>query len=111
MECGSRGELDELRKNNLKIMDEELIIDQIEHSLGIYNIRDRKVISKQDTVIASFIVCSCFIEHLCTFRYGNTKPLNWEEFRDFVNEYLNKCDHAKLISLQMALQPKVKSLF
>ena len=95
MESGSGSELDEL-ENNLKIMNEELIIDQIEHSLRNYNLRDIKLISKQDTVIASFILCSCFIEHLCTFRYGMTKPLNWEEFRDFINEYLSKYDHAKL---------------
>ena len=80
----------------MKIMNEDEIIDQIEFSLRNYDLRDIKLISKQDTVIASFILCSCFIEHLCTFRYGMTKVLNWEEFRNFVNEYLNKYDHNKL---------------
>ena len=75
---------------------EEAIISQIEHSLREYDLRDIKLISKQNTVIASFILCSCFIEHLCTFRYGMPKNIGWEEFGSFVNEYLTKYDHEKL---------------
>jgi|GEM_PF-1337646 len=68
---------------------EDQIINQIEHSLRNYALRDIKLISNQDTVIASFILCSCFIEHICTFRYGMSKLLSDKEFTDFVVEYLN----------------------
>lgn len=77
-------------------MTEDEIINQIEHSLRNYDLRDIKLISKQDTVIASFILCSCFIEHLCTFRYGMPKQIGWEEFSNLVKEYLPKYDAEKL---------------
>ena len=75
---------------------EDAIISQIEHSLREYDLRDIKLISKQNTVIASFILCSCFIEHLCTFRYGMIKDVGRKEFGDFVKEYLIKYDAEKL---------------
>ncbi len=87
MECRIRCELDEL--NNKVKMNEEEIINHIEHSLRNYDLRDIKLISEQDTVIASFILCSCFIEHICTFRYGMKKTLNDKEFCAFVDEYLD----------------------
>ncbi len=71
-------------------MTEDQIIDQIEHSLRNYSLRDIKLISSQDTVIASFILCSCFIEHICTFRYGMSKLLGDKEFTNFVSDYLNR---------------------
>ena len=75
---------------------EEIIINHIENSLRKFDLRDIKLISKQDTVIASFILCSCFIEHLCTFRYGMIKDVGRKEFGDFVKEYLSKYDPKKL---------------
>ena len=75
---------------------EDLIINHIENSLRKFDLRDIKLISKQDTVIASFILCSCFIEHLCTFRYGMIKDVGRKEFGDFIKEYLKKYDPNKL---------------
>src|ERR1700676_493405 len=76
-------------------MTDNQIIDQIEHSLKNYALRDIKLISKQDTVIASFMLCSCFIEHMCTYRYGMSKNLNDVEFKAFVEEYLNRADPSR----------------
>ena len=70
-------------------------IDQIEHSLRNYALRDIKLISRQDTLIASFILCSCFIEHISTFRYGMKKRLSEIEYVRFIDEYLNKSDSTR----------------
>lgn len=61
------------------------LVEHIIKSLKDFALRDIKKIGKEDTVLASFILCSCFIEQVSGFRYVKTghKP-----FTDFVKEYL-----------------------
>ena len=73
------------------------IIDQIEHSLRNYNLRDIKKISQIDTVLASFTLCSCFIEQMSGFRYANVKHKTGRiMFENFVRDYLGMYDAEKL---------------
>lgn len=71
-------------------MDEDSIINHIENSLRNYNLRDIKVTSERNTVLASFILCSCFIDHVSGFRY-NTEKVR-KRFENFVRVYLPKYD-------------------
>jgi hypothetical protein len=57
-------------------------------------LRDIKIIGEQDTLMASFILCSCFIDQLSGFRYNSTSVSS--RYADFVNEYLPKYDGEKL---------------
>ncbi len=76
---------------------QDKIIDEIIFSLKNFALRDIKVISDQDTVLATFILCSCFIEQLSGFRYGKTNHKTHKKmFEDFVNEYLPQYDPKKL---------------
>lgn len=76
-------------------MNDDLIINQIEISLRDYDLNDIKKISELDTVIASFILCTCFIEHICTFRYGVIKKINDKEFCQFIVDYMDSKYEAK----------------
>lgn len=69
--------------------DKELI-HLLERNLRNFALRDIKLIAKQDTVLASFILCSCFIEHISTYRYGMFRLLGEKEYVDFIIEYLNE---------------------
>ncbi len=75
---------------------EDQILDQIEHSLRNYALRDIKVISSGNTVIACFMLCSCFIDQMSGFRYNRSGVKS--RFIEFVSTYLKKYDPEKLHS-------------
>src|SRR5580698_2897595 len=75
---------------------EDQILDQIEYSLRNYALRDIKVISNSDTVIACFMLCSCFIDQMSGFRYNRSGVKS--RFLEFVNTYLKKYDPENLHS-------------
>lgn len=78
-------------------MTDEQIIDQIIHSLKNYNLRDIKKIAQMDTVLASFTLCSCFVEQMSGFRYAKVKHKTGNEmFKSFVKDYLSQYDPSKL---------------
>ena len=78
-------------------MTDDQIIDQIIHSLKNYNLRDIKKIAQMDTVLASFTLCSCFIEQVSGFRYAKVKHKTGNEmFKSFVKDYLNQYEPSKL---------------
>jgi len=68
------------------------IIDTIIGSLKGFALRDIQKIGKEDTVMASFILCACFIDQLSGFRYNGSGE---KEFTDFIKEYLPKKYDAK----------------
>lgn len=74
-------------------MTDDQIIDHIENSLRNHNLSDIKKISELNTVLASFILCSCFIEQISGFRYAITgKQSGRKMFEAFVSDYLMKFD-------------------
>ncbi|HEY4877241.1 MAG TPA: hypothetical protein VIH86_16810 [Puia sp.] len=78
------------KKNNPKI---EYIIK----SLKDFALRDIKKIGIEDNVLASFILCSCFIEQVSGFRYARVSHRTGKGmFEDFVKEYLPNYDPKKL---------------
>ena len=48
-------------------------IDRITTALRDYALGDIKKVMVGDNVLATFILCSCFIEQLATYRYGTHK--------------------------------------
>lgn len=62
-------------------------IDRITVALRDYALGDIKKIMKGNNVLASFILCSCFIEQVATYRYG-TQSVGHPEFKQFIDEYL-----------------------
>jgi len=48
-------------------------------------------LTRGDTVLASFMVCCCFIEQMATYRYGTTN-VGSKEFIEFAKEYLPAYD-------------------
>lgn len=62
-------------------------IDRITTALRDYALGDIKKIMMGDNVLASFILCSCFIEQMATYRYG-TQNVGHPEFKRFIDEYL-----------------------
>ncbi len=78
-------------------MTDSQIIDRIIHSFRNYNLRDIKQIALQDTFLAAFTLCCCFIEQASGFRYAKTKNFTGKAmFEHFVREYLNSYDPTKL---------------
>lgn len=74
-------------------MTDNQIIDHIENSLRNHNLSDIKNVSKSNMVIASFILCTCFIEQVSGFRYAVTKKQSGKlMFEKFVKDYLQKYD-------------------
>lgn len=74
-------------------MTDNQIIDHIENSLRNHNLSDIKEVSKSNMVIASFILCSCFIEQVSGFRYAVAKKQSGKlMFEKFVKDYLQKYD-------------------
>ncbi len=69
-------------------------IRKIETALRHYAFGDIVKVSKGDNVLATFILCSCFIEQMATFRYG--KEVGGKEFKDFVEAYMKSYDPVKL---------------
>jgi len=71
--------------------------EQIIHSLRNYNLGDIKKIAQMDTVIASFTLCSCFVEQVSGFRYAKVKHKTGNEmFKSFVKDYMSQYDPSKL---------------
>lgn len=71
--------------------DDEIIIDHIINSLRNFALNDiKKVIAAdKNTVLASFILCSCFIEQVSGFRYGKVSHKTGKAmFEDFVKDYM-----------------------
>jgi hypothetical protein len=62
-------------------------IDRITIALRDYALGDIKKIIVGNNVLASFILCSCFIEQVATYRYG-TQNVGHPEFKRFIDEYL-----------------------
>ncbi|SRR5258706_3133863 len=50
-----------------------------------------QTLAQGNTILASFMVCCCFIEQMATYRYG-TKNVGHPEFVKFVMEYLPDYD-------------------
>lgn len=69
-------------------------IDAIITALRDYAFGDIRKVLPGDNVLASFILCSCYIEQMATFRYG--VEIGRKQFEDFVAEYLPDYDPAKL---------------
>jgi hypothetical protein len=70
-------------------------IDRITIALRDYALGDIKKIMTGNNVLASFILCSCFIEQVATYRYG-TPNVGHPEFRQFIDDYLVGYDSQKL---------------
>lgn len=70
-------------------------IHRIKTALQDYALADIKKIACDDHVLASFILCSCFIEQVATYRYG-TDNVGPKHFKAFVTEYLPDYDGWKL---------------
>ncbi len=89
---------------NFNINDpDKTLLDNIKSKSGLFKIEtalrhfaygDIKKVSTGDNVLASFILCSCFIEQMATFRYGREVGKN--EFESFTKEYLSQYDAVKL---------------
>lgn len=71
----------------------DTIIAKIETSFRLYNLGDIKKISMGNHVIASFILCSCFIEQISGYRYARS---NNTSFINFVKEYMPQYNPKKL---------------
>ncbi len=72
-------------------------IDRIMTALRGFAYGDIKKIESGDNVLATFILCSCFIEQVATYRYG-TANVGHTHFKAFVDEYLKAYDGQKLRS-------------
>lgn len=66
-------------------------INRITTALRNYALGDIKKVSASDNVLATFILCSCFIEQMATYRYG-TDNVGSSHFKNFVDEYLSEYD-------------------
>lgn len=74
-------------------MTDKQIIDHIVHNLRNNNLSDIKKIAQKGLPIASFILCSCFIEQVSGFRYAIAKKQSGRiMFEKFVADYLQKFD-------------------
>lgn len=62
-------------------------INQIIIGLKVYDFGNILLSRKENMMIASFILCTCFIDHLSQHRYFKQK-LNEEKFIQFTKEYL-----------------------
>lgn len=80
----------------LPILLDDDILNKIENSLRNLALRDIKEIGKLNTPIASFILCTCFIDQLSGFRY-NSKKMRYR-FEKFVDHYLEMYYPKKLCS-------------
>jgi hypothetical protein len=89
------------------------ILNEIEHSLRNYALSDIKESRKLNIMIASFILCSCFIDQMAAFRFGKSGK---DRYVAFVTEYLasysgkglkedlrNRLVHSYSIGMQYAL--------
>lgn len=77
---------------------EKIIVDTIERSLRNFDLGDIKALCaakvEVDMTMAGFILCVCFIEHICTFMFGG-KKVGKKEFQQFVSTYLDQRYDAK----------------
>ncbi len=81
-----RGQLKEALKQN---QHNNAGLQQIEKSLREIAYADLLETVKHELVIPAFILCSCLIEQILTFRYGSIN-IGSNEFQYFVKEYLPK---------------------
>jgi hypothetical protein len=72
----------------IRLYDKKKVIGVIEKSLREHDLADIKEVAKINRPIAGFILCSCFIEHICTFCYAPDRVSD-KDFIRFVVEYLN----------------------
>jgi hypothetical protein len=71
----------------------EQTIDHIVNSLTCYNFGDILKSRERPILIASFILCACFIDQLSQYRYG-TKVKNGPKFVQFIKEYFDVRYHS-----------------
>lgn len=80
-----------MKEENLKLLQE------LKRSLKEYALGDIKKASQADAVMGAFILCSCFIDALAGFKYGQDGRLKLgKAFRNFVEEYLKSYDKVSL---------------
>ncbi len=62
------------------------ILEEIKRSLRKFALGDVIRMDCCGWPIAGFILGSCFIDHISTFRWG--KKVTWQTFNDFIDQYL-----------------------
>jgi hypothetical protein len=66
---------------------EQEIVEQVILSLGTYNLGDIRAIRETKKNIATFILCSCFIDQVSRYRYYDVST-DRERFKLFADNYL-----------------------
>jgi hypothetical protein len=78
-------------------LDQEVILSEIFYSLEMYALADIKKTADQGLIVASFILCACFIDQLSHHRYYKIIKGPSDKFVAFVDEYFDgKYDSKKL---------------
>lgn len=69
--------------------EENIMLDQIRLSLKEYAFADIKKSREKDMLIASFILCFCFISQLSVYRYFKDRIENndFKKFKAFLTNY------------------------
>jgi hypothetical protein len=100
--------MEELQTGENAILLEEIdrdpaILGEIKRSLRKFALGDIIKMDECGWPIAGFILASCFIDHISTFRWG--KKVTWQTFTDFIDQYLP--DRYKDIKLKEDLRNKL----
>jgi hypothetical protein len=74
-------------KEHLSILTSEQKIDTIINALENYNLGDIIKSRKENIMIASFILCGCFIDHVSRYRYFTLKGGDRAKWLKFVDNY------------------------
>ena len=83
-------------KEKHKMLTDEEKIDKIITGLEVYDFGNIILSRKENMMLATFILCTCFIDHLTQHRYYKQK-LKEEKFIFFVKKYLDSKYDAELL--------------
>lgn len=79
---------------------EDAIIDKIITALGTYNLGNIQDSRTMNMMLATFILCSCFIDHMAQIRYfvkKKRRPYLTNNFEEFVGKYFGVKYKPKLL--------------